>query len=75
MKIRANYVPEDDSLSLFWTAEPADSASEVAPGIVLSYDKDGTVVGIELESGARDVMESLNRAGRSVTEERRRESA
>ncbi|TVQ18487.1 MAG: DUF2283 domain-containing protein [Spirochaetaceae bacterium] len=39
---------EADALSLRLSDAPVDESDEVAPGIILNYDIDDTVVGIEV---------------------------
>ena len=53
------YVPHDDALAIFWIDGPAVYGTEVAEGIVVSFDKDGKPVGIEFESGARALVEEI----------------
>jgi uncharacterized protein YuzE len=58
-KLDIYYEPGDDALSILWVPGPADSGREVAPGIVLSLDKDGKPVGIEFDGGARELVHAI----------------
>lgn len=46
MKIR--YDPEVDVLSFILSNEPVEESDEDKPGIILDYDKNGNVVGVEI---------------------------
>ena len=46
--MRLTYDPEADALMLRLTDAPVDSSEEVAPNVVLDFDADGRVVGIEV---------------------------
>jgi uncharacterized protein YuzE len=49
-KGRASYDPQADAIGVYFAPEGAeyDESEEVAPGIVLDYDKQGRVIGVEL---------------------------
>lgn len=55
MKVR--YDPETDTLTLRLNDQKIIESDEAAPGIILDYDHDGKVVGIEIlqasQSGAK----------------------
>ncbi|NVN10652.1 DUF2283 domain-containing protein [Nguyenibacter vanlangensis] len=48
--IRTSYDPEADAMSIWFGPEGAKSAetSEVSPGVMLDYDADGRLIGIEI---------------------------
>jgi uncharacterized protein YuzE len=58
--IRTSYDPEADAMFVWFGPEDAKSAGteEVAPGIMLDFDGDGRVIGIEV----LDVSERMNRS-------------
>ena len=58
--IRTSYDPEADALFVWFGPEDVKSedTQEVAPGIMLDYDGDGRVIGIEV----LDVSERMTRA-------------
>jgi uncharacterized protein YuzE len=43
------YFPDTDTLYIRFHDGPGADASEVAPGVVIDFDTDGDVVGIEIE--------------------------
>jgi uncharacterized protein YuzE len=49
-KGRASYDPDADAIGVYFAPEGAeyDGSDEVAPGVVLDYDKQGRVIGVEL---------------------------
>jgi len=51
--MRFDYDPETDSLYIKLADRPGREASEVAPGVVVDYDANGQVVGLEIEHAAR----------------------
>ena len=46
--MRLTYDPEADALTLRLTDTPVESSAEVAPNVVLDFDAEGRVVGIEV---------------------------
>ena len=57
--IRTSYDPEADAMFVWFGPEERKSAAtqEVAPGVVLDFDSDGRVIGIEI----LDVSERMMR--------------
>ncbi len=49
-KGRASYDPEADAIGVYFAPEGAEyqDSQEIAPGVVLDYDKQGRVIGVEL---------------------------
>ena len=62
----ASYNAEDDILRLLWSNAPIDESDEVEPGVILDYDKDGNVVGIEVLNASKKIagidLKQLNKA-------------
>lgn len=54
MKLR--YDPETDSLYIDLNAKPSADSREVAEGLVLDFDADGRVVGIDVQH-ASEIMD------------------
>ena len=54
MKVR--YDPETDTLTMRLSSQPVMESDEAHPGVILDYDQNGNVVGIEIlkasQSGA-----------------------
>ncbi len=46
--MRATYDPEVDVLKITLSDTPIEESDEDKPGIILDYDRDGNVVGIEI---------------------------
>ncbi len=53
MKVR--YDPETDTLTLVLRTAAVHESDEDKPGVILDYDKDGNVVGIEILEASRRV--------------------
>jgi uncharacterized protein YuzE len=62
--IRTSYDPEVDAMFVWFGPEDVKSAGteEVAPGIILDFDSDGRVIGIEV----LDVSERMMRPKAAV---------
>jgi uncharacterized protein YuzE len=48
MTVRLHYDRADDAAYLRFSADQVVESEEVSPGIVLDYDKDGRIVGMEI---------------------------
>jgi uncharacterized protein YuzE len=53
MKVR--YDAETDTLTLLLRSSPVHESDEDKPGVILDYDKDGNVVGIEILDASKRV--------------------
>lgn len=53
--MKAVYDPESDTMTVTFTDSPIDQSDEEKPGIILDYDKDGNVVGIEILDASKRV--------------------
>lgn len=51
MKVR--YDPEVDILRIIFSKAAIEESDEEKPGVVLDYDKDGNVVGLEILDASR----------------------
>ena len=51
MKIK--YYPETDSLYIDLSSKPSIDSVEVSQGIVLDYDTDGNLVGIDIDEASK----------------------
>ena len=51
MKVR--YDPEVDVLSIVLSDAPVEESDEAKPGVILDYDKNGNVVGLEILDASR----------------------
>jgi uncharacterized protein YuzE len=58
--MQISYFPETDTLYLEISAQASAESSEVSPGVVLDYDAEGNIVGVEVEEvGRRLALEGL----------------
>ena len=53
-RVKVSYDPEVDALRILLSDAPIEESDEDKPGVILGYDKDGNIVGLEiLESSKR----------------------
>ena len=53
--MKARYDPETDTLTLVLRSVPVHESDEGKPGVILDYDVDGNVVGIEILDASKRV--------------------
>lgn len=53
MKIK--YYKETDSLYIDLSSKPSHESKEISEGIVLDYDADGNIVGIDIDNASRKI--------------------
>lgn len=53
--MRLRYYPETDSLYIDLADRPSAESLEVAPGVVLDFDAEGALVGIDIDRASRVV--------------------
>jgi uncharacterized protein YuzE len=53
--MKFHYYPETDSLYIDLAERPGADSREVAPGIVMDFDVDGHVVGIDIDQASKVV--------------------
>ena len=53
--MKLNYHPDTDSLYIDLAEQPGVDSREVSEGIVLDYDANGTLVGIDIDNASRKV--------------------
>ena len=46
--MKALYDPETDTLRILFSDVPIEESDEDKPGVILDYDKDGNIVGLEI---------------------------
>ena len=46
--MKVTYDPEVDVLRIIFSSVPIEESDEDKPGIILDYDKDGNIVGMEI---------------------------
>ena len=53
--LKFSYYKDTDSLYIDLTDKPGSDSQEVAPGIVLDFDEDGKLVGIDIQDASENV--------------------
>jgi uncharacterized protein YuzE len=51
--VKLNYYPDTDSLYIDLSARPSAESREVSEGVVLDYDEDGNLVGIDIDNASK----------------------
>ncbi len=51
--MKLDYYPDADSLYIDFSSRPSVDSQEVSPGVVLDYDADGTLVGIDIDHASQ----------------------
>ena len=53
--MKLNYYPETDSLYIDLSERPSSESREISAGVVLDYDADGKLVGIDIDNASNKV--------------------
>ena len=53
--MRLNYYPETDSLYIDLSSKTSKESVEISVGIVIDYDKDGHVTGIDIDNASHKI--------------------
>lgn len=51
--MKVTYDPEVDVVRILFNSAPIEESDETKPGVVLDYDKDGNVVGMEILNASK----------------------
>ena len=54
--MKVNYFPDTDSLYIDLSERPSAESREISDGVVLDYDQDGNLVGIDIDNASRKVQ-------------------
>jgi len=54
--MKLNYHPETDSLYIDFSEQPSAESREISEGIVLDYDAQGNLVGIDIDNASAKVQ-------------------
>ena len=54
--MKLNYYPETDSLYIDLSEKTSVESKEISAGIVLDYDANGNLVGIDIDNASRKVQ-------------------
>jgi len=50
--MKLNYYPETDSLYIDLSENPSETSREISEGVVLDYDANGNLVGIDIDNAS-----------------------
>lgn len=53
--MKVTYDPEVDVLRILFSSAPIEESDEDKPGVILDYDKDGNVVGMEVLNASQRI--------------------
>jgi len=53
--MKLKYYRETDSLYIDFSSKPSKESKEISEGIVLDYDADGNLVGIDIDNASRKI--------------------
>lgn len=53
--MRLNYYPETDSLYINLSGQPSVESQEISEGILLDYDAEGRLVGIDIDNARHKI--------------------
>ena len=53
--MKANYDPDKDILQISLTSAVIEETTQIAPGLILDYDEDGKVIGLEIRKASQKV--------------------
>jgi len=51
--MKVTYDPEVDVLRIVFSSVPIEESDEEKPGLILDYDKDGNIVGLEILNASK----------------------
>jgi uncharacterized protein YuzE len=54
--MKLNYYPETDSLYIDLSERPSADSKEISEGVVLDYDAEGNLVGIDIDNASKKVQ-------------------
>jgi uncharacterized protein YuzE len=53
--MKVTYDPEVDVLRILFNSAPVEESDEDKPGVILDYDKDGNIVGLEILDASKRI--------------------
>lgn len=53
--MKLNYYPETDSLYIDLSSKPSKESLEISEGIVIDYDEDGNIAGIDIDNASHKI--------------------
>ena len=58
--MKITYAPEVDVLRILFSNRPIEESDEDKPGVILDYDKDGNIVGLEILDASKRMENHLS---------------
>jgi len=58
--MKVKYDPEVDVLTIVLSNAPVEESDEDKPGVILDYDKDGNVVGLEILDASKRIGDPMS---------------
>lgn len=55
--MQAKYDTEQDILRIRWSEVPIEESDEEQPGVILDYDREGNVIGVEIINAFRKISQ------------------
>ena len=69
--MKFHYYPDTDSLYIDLSEKPSTDSTEVAPGIILDFDENGQLVGIDIDHASKvanlSTLEAKSRPVQTLT--------
>jgi uncharacterized protein YuzE len=53
--MKVNYYPDTDSLYIDLSEKPSAESREISEGVILDYDSEGNLVGIDIDNASKKV--------------------
>ena len=53
--MKLKYYPETDSLYIDFSSKPSVDSREISEGVVLDYDSDGNIAGIDIDNASKKI--------------------
>ncbi|KAB8319063.1 DUF2283 domain-containing protein [Tolypothrix campylonemoides VB511288] len=53
--MQAKYDTEQDILRIRWSDAPIEESDEEQPGVILDYDQEGNVIGVEILNASHQI--------------------
>ncbi len=54
--MKLNYYPDTDSLYIDFSEKTSADSVEVSEGVIVDYDKDGNIVGIDIDNASKKIV-------------------
>lgn len=54
--MKLNYYPDTDSLYIDLSEKTSVDSVEISEGVVVDYDKDGNIVGIDIDNASKKIV-------------------